>query len=89
MSWRDSDSNFLRVSIAAVLLFFLILAVYFNTFDAVWQFDDKPNILDNNYLHVREFKVRVSGSNLFYESIKSGTIRRKTVSTDIIPDFFN
>ena len=56
MNWCDSHSNLSRVSIAAALLFFLIFAVYCNTFDADWQFDDKPNILNNNYLHLRNLK---------------------------------
>jgi tetratricopeptide (TPR) repeat protein len=56
LSWCDSDSNLSRVSIAAALLFFLIFAVYCNTFNADWQFDDKPNILNNNYLHIRNLK---------------------------------
>ena len=56
MSGSDSHSNLSRVLIAAVILFFLIFAVYFNTFDAHWQFDDKPNILDNKYLHIENLK---------------------------------
>jgi tetratricopeptide (TPR) repeat protein len=56
LNWCDSHSNLSRVSIAAALLFFLIFAVYCNTFNADWQFDDKPNILNNHYLHIKNFK---------------------------------
>ena len=56
MNRNDSPSNFLRGLIAAALLCFLLLAVYFDSFDAGWQFDDKPNILDNRYIHLRDLK---------------------------------
>ena len=52
----NSHSNLIRILIAAALLFSLIFAVYFNTFDADWQFDDKPNILNNKYIHLRDLK---------------------------------
>jgi len=42
--------------IAIALLFFLILAIYSNTFYAAWQFDDKPNIIDNQLLHLKDLK---------------------------------
>jgi len=34
----------------------LILLVYTNTFNASWQFDDKPNILNNTYIHLTDLK---------------------------------
>jgi tetratricopeptide (TPR) repeat protein len=46
----------MRWPIAIIFLFFLILAVYSNTFNAAWQFDDKPNIIDNDFLHLEELK---------------------------------
>lgn len=42
--------------IAIALLFLLILAIYSNTFYATWQFDDKPNIIDNQLLHIKVLK---------------------------------
>ena len=40
--------------IGITLLILLNLAVYSNSFQATWQFDDKPNIINNHYLHLRD-----------------------------------
>ena len=56
MSGSDSVLKIMRWPIAITVLFFLILAVYSNTFNAAWQFDDKPNIINNDYLHLEELK---------------------------------
>ncbi|MCI5129932.1 MAG: hypothetical protein D3904_00020 [Candidatus Electrothrix sp. EH2] len=39
---------------AVLLITFLILLVYSNTFQSSWQFDDEPNILFNSNLHISE-----------------------------------
>ncbi len=54
MKRRDSFSNILPAPGVVVLFFFLILAAYSNTFNAAWQFDDKPNIVNNGYLHLKD-----------------------------------
>ena len=51
MSKYDSHSNS-RTWIVFTLLFLLILLIYSNTFHASWHFDDKPNIVNNRYLHL-------------------------------------
>lgn len=56
MNWSDFHLNRSPVWAAAAIFLFLIVAVYFNTFDAAWQFDDKPNILDNRNIHIRNLK---------------------------------
>ena len=48
-----------------MLLCFLVLAVYFDSFDAGWQFDDKPNILNNRYIHLRDLKPESLVQTLF------------------------
>jgi len=40
----------------AFILVFLILPIYSNTFYASWHFDDKPNIINNYYLHLKDLK---------------------------------
>jgi tetratricopeptide (TPR) repeat protein len=50
----DSSQSGLRILIALALLFILVLAIYANTFQAAWQFDDKPNIINNDFLHLRD-----------------------------------
>ncbi|MCD4663631.1 MAG: tetratricopeptide repeat protein [Bacteroidales bacterium] len=45
-----------RRTMVAIILFLLILPIYSNTFYASWQFDDKPNIINNYYLHLKDLK---------------------------------
>lgn len=35
----------------------LVLLIYSNTFHAAWQFDDKPNIVNNTYLHLKDLNA--------------------------------
>ena len=46
----QKNSNFW---IALTLLLFLISLIYSNTFQSSWHFDDKPNIVNNYYLHLK------------------------------------
>ena len=39
---------------AFVTLFIIVLAIYSNTFDASWHFDDETNILRNKALHLTD-----------------------------------
>jgi len=50
---KELKSEMPRASIAFLLLVLLILPIYSNTFQASWHFDDKPNILDNQRLHIK------------------------------------
>ena len=50
----DSPGNSKKFFIAFFCLAFLILFIYSNTFYASWQFDDKPNIVNNGYLHLKD-----------------------------------
>ena len=77
MSRCNSDSNFSRIPIAAVLLFFLIFAVYCNTFNSDWQFDDKPNILNNNYIHITNLKPESLVQTFFTNPSKPAQIGEK------------
>ncbi len=35
------------------LLFFLLLVAYFNSFSGAWVFDDYPNIVENEFVHLK------------------------------------
>ena len=50
-------------------LAFLILVAYSNTFHASWQFDDKPNIVNNYFLHVKNLRPQ-SLFNTFFTQPK-------------------
>jgi tetratricopeptide (TPR) repeat protein len=51
---RGRATNNAKTGTAFALLVLLILPIYSNTFHASWQFDDKPNILDNTRLHLTD-----------------------------------
>ena len=43
----------------------MILLSYVNTFDASWQFDDKPNIIENHFLHIEDLRPESLISTFF------------------------
>ena len=51
----QKNSNFW---IAFTLLLFLILLIYSNTFQSSWHFDDKPNIVNNYHLHLKDLRLK-------------------------------
>jgi len=51
--------------IVFTLLFFLILPIYSNTFHSSWHFDDKPNIVNNYYLHLNNLHPNSLFQTLF------------------------
>jgi tetratricopeptide (TPR) repeat protein len=55
----------------------LIFAVYSNTFQANWQFDDKPNILNNNYLHLKNLKPESLVQTFFTNPTDPGNFAQK------------
>jgi tetratricopeptide (TPR) repeat protein len=50
---------------AFVCLAVLILLIYANTFDASWQLDDKPNIIENHFLHIEDLRPESLISTFF------------------------
>jgi tetratricopeptide (TPR) repeat protein len=56
LSRCDSFSHILRLSVGAALLLLLIIPIYSNTLNSAWQFDDKPNIINNDFLHLQNLK---------------------------------
>ena len=55
----------------------MVLAVYCNTFDADWQFDDKPNIINNHYLHIRNLKPESLVQTFFTKPTDPGNFGEK------------
>lgn len=43
-----------QINIAFFLLLCLLVTIYCNTYKASWHFDDKPNILNNHFLHLKD-----------------------------------
>ena len=53
----------------------LILLIYSNTFHASWQFDDKPNIVDNQRLHLTELSPTSLKNTIFVKGEKNNFYR--------------
>ena len=77
MKRHDSISNILLAPGVVALFFFLIFAVYSNTFNAAWQFDDKPNIIDNRDLHLNNLKPGSLIQTLFTDPHTPGVPGKK------------
>lgn len=48
----DTSFNTHRTFIAFILLLFIIIPIYSNTYNASWHLDDEPNIENNSKLHI-------------------------------------
>ncbi|RLC19023.1 MAG: hypothetical protein DRI24_01335 [Deltaproteobacteria bacterium] len=65
----------IKNAIAFVLLVLLILATYSNTFHAAWQFDDKPNIVENTRLHLTDLSPASLWNTFFAKAGKDSFYR--------------
>lgn len=64
-----------RNTFAFMALTILIFAIYSNTFDASWHFDDRQNIQDKKALHMTELSWE-SITKTFFTAHKSGRLYR-------------
>jgi tetratricopeptide (TPR) repeat protein len=62
---NDSPSDVKKAGTAFILFFFLVLSIYANSFHASWQFDDKPNIINNSHLHITDLRPQSLVKTLF------------------------
>jgi len=63
---RDGSLCHCRKLVFAILsLAIILLAVYSNSFDCSWQFDDEPNITDNSNIHLRKITWQGIKHSLF------------------------
>ncbi len=77
----DLDSETLlspcrKNAFAVVTVFIIILAVYSNTFDASWHFDDYSNIITNKPLHLTELNWQNIKKTFFADWHGSGKLYR-------------
>jgi len=61
---------------AFVALFFVVLIIYSNTFDASWHFDDENNILKNKPLNLTELNIQNIKKTFFADWNGSGKLYR-------------
>jgi hypothetical protein len=62
---NGSSSDIKKAVVALVLFFFLVLSIYANSFQSSWQFDDKPNIINNHHLHITDLHQQSLVKTLF------------------------
>jgi len=56
---KQNNSPYSRNKFSVLfLLFFLVPLIYSNTFQSSWHFDDKPNIVSNPRVHIRELTCK-------------------------------
>ena len=61
-----------KLVFAFLSLAIILLAVYGNSFDCSWQFDDEPNITDNPSIHLQEITWQGIKRSLFSDPSKPG-----------------
>ncbi len=71
----DPATNKTRTGTVFVLLVLLILSTYSNTFQASFQFDDKPNIVDNQRLHLTDLSPASIWGTFFAQAGKDSFSR--------------
>lgn len=77
MTEKDSSSDIKKAVVAFVLFFFLLLSIYANSFHASWQFDDKPNIINNHHLHITDLRPQSLVKTLFTDPKNPNEIGQK------------
>ena len=55
INWKN---NFCPKTAAFLFLLFFIVVIYSNTLNASWHLDDRPNIINNPYLHIDSFHLK-------------------------------
>jgi len=61
---------------AIVTIFIIVIAIYSNTLNASWHFDDETNILGNNPLHLKELNWQNIKKTFFASYDNGGKIYR-------------
>jgi len=64
-------------STALILLFLMIVLIYWNSFDAAWHLDDRPNILNNRGLHITNLQPGSLIRTFFTSPESGGTITNR------------
>jgi tetratricopeptide (TPR) repeat protein len=80
-SWRKNI-------FAVVTIFIIILAIYSNTFDASWHFDDESNILKNDYLQLKELTWQNIKRTFFADPYVEGKFYRPVVCLSFALNYY-
>jgi len=72
---KNGSSEEIKIGIVVVVLILLILTIYSNTFHAAWQFDDKPNIVENTRLHLTDLSPASLWNTFFAQAGKDSFFR--------------
>ncbi len=83
----DHVTNKTKTGTVFVLLVLLILPIYSNTFQSSFQFDDKPNIVDNQRLHLTDLSPDAIRGTFFAKGGK-GTFFRPIASLSLALNWY-
>jgi hypothetical protein len=66
-----------KLTLAALILVFMICLAYMNTFQASWHLDDRPNIVKNSGLHITNLKIETLIRTFYTSPTRPGWIGKK------------
>ena len=66
-----------KLTLAALILVFMICLSYMNTFQASWHLDDRPNIVKNSGLHITNLKIETLIRTFYTSPTRPGWIGKK------------
>ena len=70
-------SFYSKLTLAALVLVFMICLAYMNTFQASWHLDDHPNIVKNSGLHITNLKIESLIRTFYTSPTRPGWIGKK------------
>jgi len=68
---------FCKLTLAALILVFMICLAYMNTFQASWHLDDHSNIVKNSGLHITNLKIETLIRTFYASPTRPGWIGKK------------
>ena len=68
---------FCKLTLAALILVFMICLAYMNTFQASWHLDDHSNIVKNSGLHITNLKIETLIRTFYASPTRPGLIGKK------------
>jgi protein O-mannosyl-transferase len=85
---EEALSHCRKLVFAFLSLAIILLAIYGNSFDCSWQFDDDPNITDNPNLHLEEITWQTIRQSLFSDRNNPGFLYRPVACLTIALNYY-
>jgi len=85
---KEALSRCRKLVFVVLSLAIILLAIYGNSFDCSWQFDDDPNITDNPNLHLEEITWQTIRQSLFSDRNSPGFLYRPAACFTIALNYY-